>query len=36
MPKEMRPSEIVWAYWKEILVIEEDAYLLDPAYLAAV
>lgn len=25
MPKEMRPSEIVWAYWAQVLAIEENA-----------
>lgn len=25
---EMRPSEIVWGYWMEVLCIEEDAIRL--------
>lgn len=29
----MRPNAIIWAYWKEILAIEEDAILLEPIYL---
>lgn len=33
--KDLRPPAIVWAYWKEIMVIEEDAVLLEPAYLEA-
>lgn len=26
----MRPSAILWAYWREVLVIEETAVLLPP------
>lgn len=30
---DLRPTEIVLAYWKENVMIEEDADLLDPIYL---
>lgn len=30
---ELRPAEIVWAYWAEVLCIEENAILLAPEYL---
>lgn len=29
----MRPFEIIWAYWMECLVVEEDAELYKPEYL---
>lgn len=29
----MRPRSIIWAYWQELIVIEEDAILLEPVYL---
>lgn len=29
----MRPSFILWAYWVEVLAIEEDAVLLEPIYI---
>jgi len=31
--EDYRPSEIVWAYWKELLVLEEQADLLTVEYL---
>jgi hypothetical protein len=31
----MRPSEVIWAYWNEVMVIEEDAELHDPVYLGS-
>jgi hypothetical protein len=30
---ELRPSEIIWLYWQEQIVIEEDAELLNPEYV---
>ena len=33
MPTELRPAEIVWAYWDEALAIEEDAVRMDVEYL---
>lgn len=33
---EMRPSEIIEAYWEEVLAIEEDALMLAPIYLEAI
>ena len=36
MPNELRPSEIIWAYWAELLAIEEDALRLEPEYMEAV
>ena len=29
----VRPPPVVWAYWKEVLVIPEDAILMNPVYL---
>lgn len=29
----MRPSTIIWAYWQEVINIEQDAILLEPVYL---
>lgn len=31
--KELRPSEIVNAYWRETIVIEEDAEMLNVEYV---
>jgi hypothetical protein len=33
MPNELRPAEIVWAYWAEVLALEENAIRLQPEYL---
>lgn len=30
---DLRPTEIVLAYWKEQIVIEDDAELMEPVYL---
>ena len=30
---EIRPSEIVLAYWKQLLVIEEDAEIFETLYI---
>lgn len=35
MPNELRPSEILWAYWDQVLAIEEDALRLQAEYLEA-
>lgn len=35
MPKELRPSEVLWAYWAQVLCIEEDAERLTPEYIEA-
>jgi hypothetical protein len=35
MPKELRPSEVVWAYWAQVLAIEEDALRMEPQYMEA-
>ena len=32
-PWELRPAEVVLGYWKEVLMIEEDAILFDPEYV---
>ena len=29
---DLRPTEIVLAYWMEVLAIEEDAEFMDPVY----
>jgi hypothetical protein len=31
--QDVRPSEIVWGFWKEVLCIEENADLLTVEYL---
>lgn len=33
MPKELRPSEVIELYWREVISIEEDADILEPIYL---
>lgn len=36
MPKtmhELRPSEIIWAYWEEVINIELDALKLEPVLI---
>lgn len=33
MPKELRPAEVIWAYWDSVLVLEEDAIRMEPMYL---
>lgn len=30
---ELRPAEIIEAYWNETIVIEEDAEILEPVYM---
>jgi hypothetical protein len=35
MPEELRPAEVIWNYWQEVLVIEEDADLLEPEYICS-
>lgn len=32
-PKELRPSEVVWAYWAEVLSLEEDSIRLEIEYI---
>lgn len=29
----MRPACVIWAYWRELLAIEEDAELMTVVYL---
>jgi hypothetical protein len=31
-PLDLRPSEIVWAFWDSMLTLEEDAHRLDVLY----
>lgn len=33
MPKELRPSEVVWAFWAEVLALEEDAIRMEIEYV---
>lgn len=30
---DVRPDAVVWAYWRELLAIEENATMLEVAYL---
>jgi len=30
---EPRPSEIIWAYWAEVLALEEDSIRLEIEYI---
>lgn len=32
---ELRPFEVVMGYWQELLVIEEDAEVMEPVYWEA-
>jgi hypothetical protein len=36
MIPELRPEEILWTYWKERILIEEDAELMSVEYLQEV
>lgn len=36
MPKELRPSEVVWAFWAEVLALEEDAIRMEVLYLEVI
>lgn len=29
----MRPASVIWAYWQEVINIEEGAILFDPCYV---
>lgn len=31
----MRPFAVIWAYWMEVLAIEETAEKIEPIYLEA-
>ena len=33
MPKELRPVEVLEAYWDSVVAIEEDAEFLEPVYM---
>lgn len=33
--RELRPADVVMGYWQELLVIEEDAEVLEPVYWEA-
>lgn len=35
MPINRRPAEIIWAYWVQVLSIEENSERLTPEYLEA-
>jgi hypothetical protein len=34
--RSIRPAQIVWGYWKEVLAIEEDAILMDVEYVEVI
>lgn len=35
MPKELRPSEVLWGYWAQVVALEENAERLEIQYLEA-
>ena len=35
-PLDLRPAEIIWGYWAQVVAIEEDAHRLDVLYFEEV